>query len=145
MRTAFWLLALFALAVAIALVARLDQGYVIVVFPPWRMELSFMLALLLLAALMGLAYLLLHLAGTALSLPRDLRAWRDKRRQAAAQLALLDAVRAHLDGDAARVRKLLKKAADSPAPDLVERLKALAAGPSPAPAQTPAAAPQLPD
>lgn len=142
MRAAFWLLALFALAVAFALMARLDQGYVIVVFPPWRMELSFMLALLLLAALMGLAYLLLHLASTALSLPRDLRAWHGKRRQDAAQQALLDAMRAHLDGDLPRLRKQLKKAEASPAPDLVERLRQVATpGTAPAPGQ----AAQLPD
>jgi HemY protein len=53
MRIALWLLALFALAVAFTLAARLDQGYVIVVYPPWRLELSFMLALLLLAGRAG--------------------------------------------------------------------------------------------
>jgi HemY protein len=65
MRAALWLLALFALAVAFTLVARLDQGYVIVVYPPWRIELSFMLAILLLAGLMVLAYAALRLGGIA--------------------------------------------------------------------------------
>lgn len=142
MRAAFWLLALAALAVAVTLAARLDQGYVIVVYPPWRMELSFMLALFLLAALIGLAYLLLLLANTALRLPDDLRAWRARTRQAAAEQALLEAVRAHLDGDLPRLRKHLKKAEASSATDLVQRLRQAAtpgvAAPDPqAPAQTP--------
>ena len=54
MRIALWLLALFAIAVAFTLTARLDQGYVIVVYPPWRLELSFMLALLLRAGVIWL-------------------------------------------------------------------------------------------
>jgi len=122
MRAAFWLLALFALAVAVTLAARLDQGYVIVVYPPWRMELSFMLALGLLVALVGLGYALLRMASTALRLPDDVRAWRAKRRSEAADQALLRAMRAHLDGDNERAAKLARKALAGRAPDLAERL-----------------------
>ena len=49
MKGLFWVLALFALAVAVALGARLNDGYVLLVFPPWRAEVSlnlFVLALL---------------------------------------------------------------------------------------------------
>lgn len=124
MRAAFWLLALFALAVAIALAARLDQGYVIVVFPPWRLELSFMLALLLLAGVLALAYVALRLGAIALNLSGDLRVWREKRLRDKADKTLLDALRAHLDGDAERARQLADKAGESTlAPDLLERLK----------------------
>lgn len=124
MRVALWLLALFALAVAFTLAARLDQGYVIVVYPPWRLELSFMLALLLLAGVMILAYAALKLGGIALNLSGDLRAWREKRRGDRADKALLDALRAHLDGNPERARQLAEKAGDSVlAPDLAERLK----------------------
>jgi HemY protein len=122
MRAALWLLTLFALAVALTLAARLDQGYVIVVYPPWRMELSFMLALALLAGLIVLAYAALRLVQAALRLPDDMRDWRASRRSAAADRALLDAVRAHLDGDAVRVGKLAHKAQASQAPDIAERL-----------------------
>lgn len=128
MRFAFWLLALFAIAVAFVLTARLDQGYVIVVFPPWRLELSFMLAVLLLAGLMLLAYAALRLGGIALNLSGDLRAWREKRRRDKADQALLDALRAHLNGDPERARQLAAKAADSVlAPDILEKLRRPAA------------------
>ncbi|MDD5389239.1 MAG: heme biosynthesis HemY N-terminal domain-containing protein [Gallionellaceae bacterium] len=122
MRAAFWVLALFALAVALTLAARIDQGYVIVVYPPWRMELSFMLALALLAGLVVLAYAMLRLGQTALRLPDDVRGWHSRRRGAAADRALLDAVRAHLDGNATRADKLARKATASQAPDIAERL-----------------------
>jgi HemY protein len=124
MRAALWLLALFALAVAFTLVARLDQGYVIVVYPPWRIELSFMLAILLLAGLMVLAYAALRLGGIALNLSGDLRVWREKRRRDKADRALLDALRAHFDGAPERARQLADKAGDGAlAPDLLARLK----------------------
>lgn len=122
MRAAFWLLALFALAVALTLAARVDQGYVIVVYPPWRMELSFMLALMLLVGLIGLAYALLRLGQVALHLPDDVREWRAQRRSAAADRALFNAMRAHLDGDAARADKLARRAQASQAPDIARRL-----------------------
>ena len=122
MRAALWLLALFALAVAFVLAARLDQGYVIIVYPPWRLELSFMLALTLTVAGFLLVYALVKLARTALSLPADLRAWRALRRREAANEALFEAMRAQLDGDAERARQLAAKADNSVAPDLAKRL-----------------------
>lgn len=123
MRAVIWLLALFALAVAITLIARLDQGYVIVVYPPWRMELSFMLALFLLFGMLTLAYILLRLLGIALNLSGDMRAWRTKRQRQKADEALLDALRAQLDGHQEQARTLARKVGgDNMAPDLVDRL-----------------------
>jgi len=139
MRAALWVLALFALAVAITLAARLDQGYVIVVYPPWRLELSFMLALLLLTGLVALAYAALRLAGIALNLSGDVRAWREKKRKSKADQALLDAIRAYLNGDLQQAGVLASKAAESTlAPDLVERLQ------KPMPADSTPTLPQTP-
>lgn len=124
MRIALWLLGLFALAVALALMAQLDQSYVIVVYPPWRVELSFALAMVLLALALALGYAAVRLAAIAFNLSGDLRAWRDKQRRAKADQALLAALRAHLDGDPARARELAAQAsAGTLAPDLVERLQ----------------------
>jgi len=127
MRFAIWLLALFALAVSVTLLARLDQGYVIVVFPPWRMELSFMLTLVLLTGIFLLVSFLLHLARTALHLPEDLRNWRKRRHQTHADQALLAALRAHFAGDERRMRKHLSQAKDCTAQDLLAQLQASAA------------------
>lgn len=139
MRAALWVLALFALAVAITLAARLDQGYVIVVYPPWRLELSFMLALVLLSGLVALAYALLRLTAIALNLSGDLRAWREAKRKNKADQALLDALRAYLDGDRQQAAALAGKAGESMlAPDLVERLR------RPIPPDSPPTVPQTP-
>jgi HemY protein len=122
MRAAFWLLALFALAVALTLAAQVDQGYVVVVYPPWRMELSFMLALGLLAGIGVLIYAGVRLVQAALRLPDDLREWRVESREAAADKALLEAIRAHLNGEVGRAAKLASKAQASRAPDIADRL-----------------------
>lgn len=123
MRAILWIVGLFALAVALSLLARLDQGYVIVVFPPWRLELSFLLTVVLLLGGFALAGFLLHLARTALRLPEDLRAWRRRRHRERADQALLEALRAHFAGDEARLREQLPKARDCAAQDLLACLQ----------------------
>ena len=40
MKSLFWLLAVFAAAVALVLLARVDSGYVLFFYPPWRVEMS---------------------------------------------------------------------------------------------------------
>ena len=122
MRAVLWLLGLFALAVAFALAGRLSDGYVIIVLPPWRIELSVMLTLTLLAATLGVSYFLLRLAGIALNLSGDLRAWRARKRRQQADAALIDALRAHFDGDEERARAAALQALESAAPDLARRL-----------------------
>ena len=62
MRAALWLLVLFAIAVAVALFAGNNQGSITVFWPPYRVDLSLNLVLLLLVA----AFLLLHAALRAL-------------------------------------------------------------------------------
>ena len=58
MRAALWLLALFAIASAVALFAGNNQGTITVFWPPWRVDLSLNLTLLILL----LAFGLLHVA-----------------------------------------------------------------------------------
>jgi hypothetical protein len=69
MRSLFWLLAVFAAAVALVIVGRLDAGYAVVVFPPYRIEAS----LLFVAITALLAFILLYVAarllGHAVGLP----------------------------------------------------------------------------
>lgn len=95
MRAAIWLIALFAVAVAVALFAGNNQAVVTVFWPPHRIDLSLNLVLLL-----GLlTFLLLHLAlralAAAFSLPSQARRWRAQQRERAMHAALLDAL-AHL-------------------------------------------------
>jgi len=70
MKAAFWLLALFGVAVAATLAAKYNNGYVLVVAQPYRIELSLNLLIVLLLAAFFVAYLLMRLAVITLGLPR---------------------------------------------------------------------------
>ena len=98
MRWVFWILGLFALAVALALALRLNTGYALLVWPPYRVELSLNLALLLLATGFAVVYLLLRFIFGALGLPAQVRDFRERRRREKARSMLLEALVAFFEG-----------------------------------------------
>jgi HemY protein len=106
MKPLLWLLVLFAAAVAVTLAARFDPGYVLVVVPPWRLEMSFVLAALALALLYLLIQVAARLFRLALSLPADVRAWRGRQ----AEDELSRAVAAYLAGQSGPAHKLAASA-----------------------------------
>lgn len=110
MRAALWLLALFGIAVAIALFAGNNQGTVTLFWPPWRIDLSLNLVLL---ALLG-AFILLHAALGALSalfdMPRQALRWRTQQKERAMHGAMLDALAHLIAGRFIRARKAAEAA-----------------------------------
>ena len=109
MRAALWFLALFAVAVASALFAGNNQGTVTLFWPPYRIDLSLNLVLLLLA----LGFVTLHAAlrglAVLLALPRQTRRWRLHQRERALHAALTDAVVLLLAGRFLRARKVTQE------------------------------------
>jgi HemY protein len=105
MRALFWLVAVFAAAVALALAGRLGEGYVLFVYPPWRVELSMLLFVLAALAAFGVGYFAFRMVGHALALPEQVRAFRERRRRAQAQSALVAALQLHFEGRYARAEK----------------------------------------
>ena len=105
MRALFWLIAVFAAAVAFALAGRFSEGYVLVVYPPWRAEISLVLFMFALAAAFGVAYLATRLIGHALALPAQVRAFRERRKREQAQSALASALQCYFEGRYARAEK----------------------------------------
>ena len=97
-RWTLWILALSALAVAIALAGRYGSGYVVFVIPPWRMELSVMLFVLLTLLSFGAVYVLLRLTGSAMRLPRALKSKRNERERAKSRNALYASMKALFSG-----------------------------------------------
>jgi HemY protein len=110
MRAALWLLALFAIAAAVALFAGNNQGTITVFWPPWRVDLSLNLVLVILLG----AFVLLHLALRGLSalfsLPTQARQWRLQQKERTLHTALLDAMVQLLSGRFSRARKAAQAA-----------------------------------
>jgi HemY protein len=105
MRAALWLLALFGVAVAIALFAGNNQGTVTLFWPPYPVDLSLNLVLLLLFG----AFVFLHAALGAMAalfdLPRQALRWRAQQRERAMHASLLDAISHLVAGRFIRARK----------------------------------------
>jgi HemY protein len=77
-----WLISLLitaVLAVALAMAGRYDPGYVVLVYPPWRMEISFISFVLIVAGLVVGGVLLLRLTLLTLNLPSIVREQRARR------------------------------------------------------------------
>jgi HemY protein len=110
MRAALWLLALFGVAVAVALFAGNNQGTVTLFWPPWRVDLSLNLVLLLLVG----AFVLLHVALGALSalfdMPRQALRWRTQQKERAMHASMLDALSHLIAGRFIRARKAAEAA-----------------------------------
>jgi HemY protein len=109
-KSLFWLLMLFAAAVAVALGARLNDGYVLLVLPPYRTEISLNLFVVALLGLIVLLHLLLRSITAMMSLPGRARRYRERRRRQAAVEAFQEAVRLLFEG---RFGRALKKAEEA--------------------------------
>lgn len=81
MRALLWLLTLCALAAGVALAAQYNDGYLLLVPPPYRAEISLNLALFLLLAVFVVVYGLLRGIALTASLPRRVREFRARKQR----------------------------------------------------------------
>jgi len=105
MRAALWLLALFGVAVAAALFAGNNQGTVTLYWPPYRIDLSLNMVVLLLVGGFVTVYAALRALAALLALPHQARRWRVQQKERAMHGALLDALTHMLGGRFIRSRK----------------------------------------
>ena len=112
MKVLFWILGAFALAVGLSLALRAADGYAMLVLPPYRIELSLALLVVLLAGGFVLAYFSTRLVLHTLRLPRHVRAFRERRRSDNAEAALLAALQAWFEGRFSRAEKMAARAWD---------------------------------
>ena len=75
MRAALWFLALFGMAVAVALFAGNNQGTITVFWPPYRVDLSLNLVVLLLALLFFVLHVALRALAALFAIPGQARRW----------------------------------------------------------------------
>ena len=112
MKFLFWLLALATAAVAVALTAK-NPGYVLLVYPPYRVELSLTLFILGLLALLVCTYFSLHLIMAVLRLPNYVRTYREQRALSVGRAAMMEALTAFFEGRYAAAERAAVRAMDS--------------------------------
>jgi HemY protein len=97
-RVLFWFLMLAAAAVVVALAVKLNAGYALLVAPPYRIELSLNLLLLIVVGGFVALYLSIRLVVRTLRLPDQVRAWRRQQKIERARTKQDSAVIALLEG-----------------------------------------------
>jgi len=120
----FWLVGLFALAAAIAVGASHNDGYLLLVLPPWRLEMSLNFFLLAALLLFVVGYLVLRGMLVTFGLPARVRAYRGLRQREQSSLIFQDAVRLLFEG---RFGQALKKSDAANAAGIAPGLSALIA------------------
>jgi HemY protein len=109
-RILFWFLLLAAAAVGVALATRLTSGYALFVAPPYRIELSLNLFLLLVVAGFAGVYVLVRAIVRTMQVPDEVRAYRRRRQQERARARHDAAVVALLEGRYGRARQFAEEA-----------------------------------
>ena len=107
MRGLLWLIGLFALAAGLAVAGRYNEGYALLVWPPYRIQISLNLLILLLVGAFVAAYSLSRLVARTLALPRAVQQFRARKSRERASQAIYDAVRLRIEG---RFGQALKQA-----------------------------------
>jgi len=98
MRGLIWLIGLFFLAVVSSLLTRYNDGFALLVWDPWRVELSLNLLILLLFAAFTVGYILLRGLFLTLGLPARARAYRTRKQQQEVTQALESATHLWFEG-----------------------------------------------
>ncbi|WP_322042903.1 heme biosynthesis protein HemY [Paraburkholderia sp. J67] len=91
-RGLLWLALLFAVAVALATVGRFDAGQVLLVYPPYRVDVSLNLFVVGIVVAFLLLYAILRFVRNIVTMPRRVAAYRARARKEKAHSALRDAV-----------------------------------------------------
>ena len=110
MRWLFWLLLISALAVGTALLATSNTGYVLIVRPPYRLELSLNLLLVLIVLTFVLLHLSLQFINYTRRLPASVRAYKENQRLKRGHAALLESLHAMAEGHYVAAQKAAARA-----------------------------------
>lgn len=105
MKALAWIVAIFAVAVGLTLLARYNTGYVQLVTPPWRVEFSLNLLLLGLALVFAASYAAVRAMSATVRLPRRVREYRLARRREKARATLLEALQEYFAGRYAKAEQ----------------------------------------
>jgi HemY protein len=104
MKFLIWLLTIIAAAVALTLASH-NTGFVQLVYPPYRIELSLTLFAIIQLLFIGLCYTAVRLILAALRLPAYVRAFREQRALHQARLSMIEGLTAFFEGRYAAAEK----------------------------------------
>lgn len=107
MRGLLWLLGLFSLAAILAVAGRYNEGYALLVWPPYRVQISLNLLILLLVGGFVAVYSVTRVVSRTLALPGAVQRYRQRVGRERAAQAIYDAARLRLEG---RFGQALKQA-----------------------------------
>jgi len=118
MRAILWILGLFALAVGLVIIARYNNGYVLVILPPWRAEVSLNLAMVLALGLFVALYAVVRAVVITATMPARVHVFQKRRSEARARATFNEALINFFEGRFGRAEKAAAaalKAGESPA------------------------------
>jgi len=128
MKTLVWIVGITVLAVALTLAARSNTGYLLLVLPPYRIEFSLNLLIVLLVAGFAAGYAAVRFVSATLRLPRRVRDYRLARRRETARATLIEALHEYFAGRYSRAENAAAAALDAGEhPDLAAVLAGRAA------------------
>jgi HemY protein len=113
MKYLVWIVGLFAAAVALTTAASHNSAYVLLVYPPYRVELSLILFIFLSLAAFVLGYGLVRLTTSILQMPAHVRQYRLNRVKANARELLEEVLGAFFEGRYAAAEKAATRAIES--------------------------------
>jgi len=114
MRGLFWFVILVAGGIGVGLLARLNNGNVVLLLPPWRIDISLNLFALALLGMFALFYAVMRVVINTLELPARVGAFRKRQREQAALDGLKGALQAYFEGRFARAERSALLAQDVP-------------------------------
>jgi HemY protein len=109
-RVLFWFLLLAVVAVAAALAAKLTHGYALLVAPPYRIELSLNLLVILVLGTFFLLYLLSRFVLQTIEVPERVRVWRAQQKRESARAKQDAAIVALLEGRYGKAQQVAQEA-----------------------------------
>ncbi|MBN9115338.1 MAG: heme biosynthesis protein HemY, partial [Pandoraea sp.] len=112
MRGLIWLTLLFAVAAGFAVLATFNHGQVVMLVPPYRVDVSLNLFVLALLALFVALYVVIRILRNIYKMPERVAAYRNRQRSRRANIALRDAVANLFAGRYTRAEKAAREAAE---------------------------------
>lgn len=109
MRWIVWLLLVVSAAVGLALLMRFNHGNVALFWPPYRLDLSVNMTVLLLLVAFGIFHLLMLGLSKAIDLPSRVRDYQSRRLRLRAINAVRDSLLAFFEGRFGRVERLVQQ------------------------------------